>query len=87
MTFNYYSDFEEWALENGYDPDDFLDETVLLQKSYSKIIQFYIAKDDGTYAQVHAYHSSDEGLFDISVEAEGLKKSEKLVEVKETSYN
>ena len=77
----------EWALENGYEPDDFLNETVLLQKSYSKIIEFYIAKNDGTYAQVHAYHSSDEGLFDITIESEGLKKSEELVEVKVTTFN
>lgn len=86
MKFDYYSSFEDWALENKYEPDDFLNEKVLLQKSYSKIIQFYIANDNGTYAQVTAYHSADEGLFDITVEKEGLTRKVEQVLTEKITY-
>ena len=84
--FNYCSEFEKWAEENGYDWDDLLDEEVLLQKTYSRILQFYIAKEDGTYARVHAYHSGDEGLYDISVEEEGLLRKVTQVMTEKVSY-
>ncbi len=86
MRFNYCSQFEEWAEENGYDWDDLLDEEVLLQKSYSRILQFYIASDNGTFARVKAYHSGDEGLYDISVEAEGLVRTEEIVTTTRAVY-
>lgn len=86
MRFDYYSSFEDWAVDNGYDPDDFLSEEILLQKSYSKIIRFYIAKEDGTYAQVHAYHSPDDGIFDVTIEKEGLRKYEKVIQIKKVTY-
>jgi hypothetical protein len=86
MRFDYYSGFEDWAEENGYDWDNLLDEQVLLQKTYSRILQFYIANDNGTYARVHAYHSGDEGLHDISIEAEGLKRIVSQVMTEKVSY-
>lgn len=74
MIFNYGSSFEEWCEEEGYDWDNLLNEEVLLQKSYSRILQFYIANDNGSYAQVRAYHSEMEGLHDIEILAEGLTR-------------
>ncbi len=86
MRFNYRSEFEDWAILYNYEPDEFLDQTTLLEKSYSKIIQFYIANDNGTYAEIHAYHSSDEGVYDISVEKEGLVRSTEKVLVDKITY-
>lgn len=86
MKFDYYSSFEDWCILHNYEPDEFLNEKVLLQKSYSKIIQFYIANDNGTYAQVTAYHSSDEGLFDITVEKEGLTRKVTQVMTERVEY-
>jgi hypothetical protein len=88
MRFNYNSGFEDWAEENGYDWDNWVDQTTLLEKSYSKIIQFYIKKaDSDSYAEVKAYQSSEEGLFDISIEREGLKQTEEVVSVVNRIYN
>lgn len=86
MRFNYCSEFEEWAEENGYDWDDLLDEQVLLQKTYSRILQFYIANDNGTYARVHAYHSGEEGLHDISIEQENMVRIVTQVMTEKVSY-
>lgn len=86
MRFNYRSDFDEWAIQNKYEPDDWLDQTTLLEKSYSRIIQFYIANDNGTYAEIHAYQSEVDGLFDISVEKEGLSRVVEKVIVNKVSY-
>lgn len=86
MRFNYRSEFEDWAILYNYEPDEFLDQTTLLEKSYSKIIQFYIANDNGTYAEIQAYHSSDEGLYDITVNREGLSRVTENVLVDRVSY-
>lgn len=86
IRFNYREEFEDWAIENKYDPDDFHSEETLLEKSYSKIIEFYIKNQSGTFAKVHAYHSSDEGLFDISVEAEGLIRKVEQVLTEKVNY-
>ena len=86
MRFNYYSEFEDWCILHNYEPDDLLNKETLLEKSYSKIIQFYIANDNGTYAQVKAYHSSDEGLFDITVEKEGLTRKVEQVLTEKITY-
>jgi len=86
MRFNYYSDLEEWASKAGYDADNFLDEEVVLQKSYSRIIRFYLLNEDGTYAQLTGYQSDVEGLYDLNLIQEGLTRHEEIVEVKKYSY-
>lgn len=86
MRFNYQSEFEDWCILNNYEPDEFLDQTTLLEKSYSKIIQFYVANDNGTYAEICAYHSGDQGVYDICVEKEGLKRTEEIVKVVKRVY-
>lgn len=86
IRFNYRDEFEDWAIENQYDPDDFHSQETLLEKSYSKIIEFYIKHETGTFAKVHSYHSSDEGLFDISVEKEGLTRKVEQVVTEKVSY-
>jgi hypothetical protein len=86
MRFNYRSEFEDWCILHNYEPDELLNKETLLEKSYSKIIQFYIANDNGTYAQVKAYHSSGEGLFDISVEKEGLTRKVTQVMTEKVEY-
>ena len=87
MRFNYRSEFEQWADLNDYDTEEWFDESTLLEKSYSSIIQFYLLNDNGTYAEVNAYHSADEGIFDISVLREGLKRTEEIVSVVKRVYN
>lgn len=84
--FNYRSEFEDWCILYNYDPDEFYSQETLLEKSYSKIIEFYIKNDNGTYAKVHSYHSSDGGLFDISVEDEGLTRKVEQVVTEKVSY-
>lgn len=86
IRFNYRSEFEDWCILYNYDPDEFHSQETLLEKSYSKIIEFYIENDNGTFAKVHSYHSSDEGLFDISVEAEGLTRKVEQVVTEKISY-
>lgn len=86
MRFNYRSEFEEWADLNDYDVNEWHDQETLLEKSYSSIIQFFLLKDNGTYAEVKAYHSVDEGIYDISVEREGLKRTEVIVSVVKAMY-
>lgn len=86
MRFNYRSEFKDWCILYNYEPDEFLDQTTLLEKSYSKIIRFYLLNDNGTYAEVKAYHSVDEGIFDISVEREGLSRVTEKVLVEHVSY-
>lgn len=86
MRFNYYSEFEDWADKNDYNPEDRYGEETVLQKSYSRIIKFYIMHENGTYAQVKAYSSEEEGLYDIEIQAEGLIRTEEIVEVKRFKY-
>ena len=86
MRFNYYIDLEQWASENNYDADNFLDEEVVLQKSYSRIIRFYLLNEDGTHAQLTGYQSDIEGLYDIALIQEGLTRHEEIVEVKTFVY-
>lgn len=86
INFSYSGEFDDWCGENGYNWDDFLDEEVLLQKSYSKIIKFYIANENGSYAQVKAYHSECEGLHEIEIQAEGLIRTEEQITITKAVY-
>ena len=86
MKFNYYTDLEQWASLNGYDADNFLDEEVVLQKSYSRIIRFYLLKADGSYAQLTGYQSDVEGLYDIALIQEGLTRHEEIVTTTKVVY-
>lgn len=86
MRFNYRSEWKDWCILYNYEPDEWLDQTTLLEKSYSRIISFYIANDNGTYAEVKAYQSEIEGLSDISVEREGLTRHIEQVVVEKASY-
>lgn len=86
MRFNYRSEFKDWCILYNYEPDEFLDQTTLLERSYSKIIRFYLLNDNGTYAEVKAYHSVDEGIFDISVEREGLVRRVEVMTIEKPVY-
>ena len=86
MKFNCYSDLEQWASLNGYDADNFLDEQVVLQKSYSRLIRFYLRNDDDTYAQLTSYRSDVEGLYDIALIQEGLSRHVEPIIVEKIIY-
>lgn len=87
LSFDGYSDLDEWLSENGYS-DDFHDEEVTYEKQYYSYIEFYVHKEsDDTYAKVSAIRSSSDGLRDIQITQEGLKKTIKEVVVKVNEYN
>lgn len=72
------SKFYDWCEENGYDEEEYdLDESVYKRGSS---VFFYIKKLDGeTYASVSAYQSYDNGREEITIEKEGLKRTEKQI--------
>lgn len=86
-TFDSYGALEEWAIENGYDADDFHDEEMEEGKHDYVYLTFYLHKEfDDTYAQVSASRSYQNGLQDISIEKEGLKRHVEQVTIEKVSY-
>lgn len=80
MNFEDYSEFAEWAEENGYDYDNELNREESSHKR-SVLVTFYMKKSSAdSYAQVSFLQDYDWGASDVNVE-EGFKKVEEFVTI------
>ena len=71
--FNRYSEFEDWAYENGYDPEVKFDETEEQHKR-DTLLTFYMENSiSGSWAGVTVVCSYDHGWGDVEV-IEGLHR-------------
>lgn len=78
MNFEDYSEFAEWAEENGYDYDNELNREESSHKR-SVLVTFYMKKGNAdSYAQVSFLQDYDWGASDVDVE-EGFNKVEEVV--------
>lgn len=80
------SKFYDWCEQNGYDAEDEHDAEEELFKRGAHV-SFYIPKEsDGTFAQVTAYQSYDNGREDIQIQKEGLQRTIKETIITESVY-
>jgi len=73
IEFNRYSEFEDWAYENGYDPEAKFDET---EESHKRdtLLTFYMENSvNGSWACVTVVCSYDHGWGDVEV-TENLRR-------------
>lgn len=85
MNFENYSEFEEWADEQGYDYDNELDRE---EESHKRdlLVSFYMKKKDSdSYAQVSFMQSYDWGASGFEV-VEGLQRVEEVVTITKIKY-
>lgn len=85
MNFDSYSEFAEWADQEGYDHDNELGRE---EESYKRSLQvtFYMKKKDSdSYAQVSFLQDYDWGASDFEV-MEGLRRVEEVVTITKVKY-
>lgn len=84
--FDNFGQYGKWCSENGYeDYDNFIDEEGEMYKRYEQLT-WYVQKSDGTYANFSGLRDYDEGLFDITLNKEGLTRTVEQVVVEKVKY-
>ena len=86
FSFDGYSEFEEWCVDNGYDPDEMYDPTEESHKS-DTLLSFYVKNaEKDTYAEVSVDTNYDNGWGYGYVYREGLTRKVTQVMTEKVEY-